>query len=62
MNRNYKEKLKAKKYHSCECFDIKILNFKLNDKQQHTMNEKQRIKKYFLNEGANLNIDYIDAT
>jgi hypothetical protein len=52
MNKNYKDKLKAKKYHLCECFNIKILNFKLNDKHQYDKNEKQRIKKYFFNKRA----------
>jgi hypothetical protein len=62
MNKNYKEKLKIKKYHLCECSDIKILNFKLKDKHRHSKNEKRRIKKIFLNERTKLNIDCIDAT
>jgi hypothetical protein len=48
MNKNYKKKLKIKKYHLYECYYVKILNFKLNDKHQYAKNEKRRIKKYFL--------------
>jgi hypothetical protein len=47
MRKNYKAKLKIKKYHLYECFNIKILNFKLNNKHQYDKNEKLESKNIF---------------